>query len=105
MVTWNSKFVSFLSNCNCVIVSNEAQFQRFNQLMKSVGLNFRFKNYWELLDLAKKNGYLINKESVVIEYNNSKGFCLGWKNEKEAFDWYGVSPFTIYEIVDEIEGG
>lgn len=100
MVTWNSKFVTFLSNGNTVKISGIRQFKSFNALLKKIGLNL-FKNdeedFWRFVELGTYS------PSFLVEYNNAKGIYVGWKSEEESEAWFGIKPYTVPEILEEIK--
>lgn len=103
MISWDSKLVTFLSNGNTVKISGIRQFKSFNSLLKKIGLNL-FKNdeedFWRLVNDYKLEGTSL---SFLVEYNNAKGIRVGWKSEEESESWFGIEPFTVPEILEEIK--
>lgn len=94
LVTWDSKLVDFLSNCNTVIIRNRKEFDKFTAKMKVVGLD-----PYHLQRAINIYGELL------VEYNNSKGFTF-WNCDKmlsdaieDSYKWYGVEPFNLEEII------
>ena len=94
LVTWDSKLIDFLSNCNTVIIRNREEFDKFTKLMNKVGLDPHFLERG--LDLEGE---------LLVEYNNNKGFTY-WNCDKmlsdaieDSYKWYGVEPFSLKEIL------
>ena len=94
LVTWDSKLVDFLSNCNTVIIRNKEEFDKFAKKMKMVGLDTHHL----------ERGLELHGE-LLVEYNNNKGFTY-WNCGKmlsdaidESYKWYGVEPFDLKDIL------
>ena len=94
LVTWDSKLIDFLSNCNTVIIRNREEFEVFTKLMNKVGLDPHFLKWG--MDLQGE---------LLVEYHNNKGFTY-WNCDKmlsdaieDSYDWYGVEPFNLEEIL------
>ena len=110
MVSWNSKLVNFLSNYNCVIINGIKEFISFNALLKKIGLNlFENRDFYEMIyevqGYAKNHNqeYTIGYNSLIVEYNNGKGLCLGWSSIKQCKDWFEQEPYSVKEILKEIK--
>lgn len=94
LVTWDSKLVDFLSNCNTVIIKNKEEFDKFAAKMKVVGL-----------DPCHLQSVINIYGELLVEYNNNKGFTF-WNCDKmlsdaieESYKWYGIEPFDLEEIL------
>ena len=91
--TWNSNLVTFLSHENTVIVHPE-ELTEFIQLMAKVGLD------------ASSLRRVVNREPLIVEYDNSKGFTY-WNEDwvslqqtiNNSVEWFGIEPFTLEEIM------
>lgn len=106
MVNWNSKFVNFLMDNNCVIINGVKEFNSFNSLLKKVGLDlFKDEHYWAICDRIRRHcgsEYKLGINTLIVEYNNGNGLCLGWNSIEEAEKWYEQKPYTVKEILEEI---
>ena len=91
--TWNSNLVTFLAHGNTVIVHPE-ELTEFIQLMAKVGLD------------ASSLRKVTNREPLIVEYDNSKGFTY-WNEARvslqqtinNSVEWFGIEPFTLEEIM------
>ena len=98
-VTWDSKLIDFLSDCNTVLVK-KSDIDLFINKMWTVGLDAR-----RLKTQSEIHGDLL------VEYNNSKGFTYwNYPNQynlegtiekaiEESTKWYGIKPLKLTEIL------
>lgn len=107
MVDWNSKLVSFLSDNNCVIIRGVKEFISFNSLLKKCGLDlFHDEHFYSVCDRVRRycgNDYKLGINTLIVEYNNGKGLCLGWNSIESAKAWYEQEPYTVKEILEEVK--
>ena len=99
MNRYTNKWVEFLNNANTIKISGERDFKSFNSLCKKVGLDFPYTDYWSLLHLADINHCAINYITILVEYNYSKGFSIGWHSIEESEKWFEQKPFIVKELL------
>lgn len=94
MVTYNSKFVTFLNGENTIKFESEEELNEFDTVMNFIGVNIQRK----YLHIYPEHGY------VLIEYNNAKGIAI-WNEGrnrdnpiKKSTEWYGMAPYTWKEV-------
>lgn len=105
--TYQSKFVTFLSHGNTVLIRNEEEFFKLVEKMRSVGIAlFSGYSYDALLKLAKDNserhGHHYDIDGVLVEFENGRGAAIGWKSIEESEDWFGEKPFSWGEVAEEL---
>lgn len=105
--TYQSKFITFLSHGNTILIRGEQEFTRLVGKMRSVGIElFKGYSYESLLQLAKDNskrhGYHYDMDGVLVEFENGRGAAIGWKSIEESEDWFGEKPFTWDEVAEEL---
>ena len=93
MKQYDSNFITFLSNYNAVVIKTSEEWFDFLNLMKTVGL--QMNKYFDSFEKAKS---VHNKDYVVIEYNNAKGFCF-YEDIQKSTEWFGVEPFNLSDIM------
>lgn len=99
MNRYTNNWVRFLNNTNTIIINGERDFKSFNSLCKKVGLDFPYTDYWSLLHIAQINHCVIGYGSVLVEYNCSKGFTIGYKSIEESEKWFEQKPFKIKDLL------
>ncbi len=109
MKDWNSNIVSVLANYNVVEIKDQKEFDAFKEICHRIGLD-PFKNedfdksayYAAKYDAQHKRTY---SETPIyyVEYRNDKGFGF-YRDTKTALeDWYGIAPFSIDELLEEVK--
>ena len=109
MKDWDSKIVSVLANYNVVEIKDQNELNSFKEICNRIGLE-PFKNddfnklahYTAKYDSQHKRTY---SEPPIhyVEYRNDKGFGF-YRDTKSALeDWYGIAPFSIDELLEEIK--
>lgn len=104
MKNFEFKFVNFLANNNTIKVTNEEEFDKFVKILEHLNMKgilgkeqyYNFDN-WQIL--ARINNRDVNM--FLFEYNNYKGLTWG-DNEKDSISWYGMEPYTVDEILEEL---
>ena len=109
MKDWNSNIVSVLSGANVVIIKTAADLKAFKDICARIGLD-AFKKE-KLIDLQasvqrwnrQHNKHFSENAVYYACYQNGKGFGF-WQDEVENLvDWYGIEPFSMEELLAEIE--
>lgn len=101
MSKYTNKFIEFLNHTNTIAISSAQDLISFKSLIKKVGLSFDY-DYEKLTYLARKNNFLIRHDTVLVEYNYYKGFCLGWKSIEQSKEWFEQEPYTMKEIKESM---
>lgn len=99
---YTNKFVQFLANGNTIKVSGMSDFKSLNTMIKKVGLELPWKDYWELYSIAQNNNCVIGN-SILVEYQSSKGFAIGWKSIDQSKEWFGLLPWGVKEVKQDME--
>lgn len=101
---YTNKFVQFLSNSNTIQVANERDYNDLQTLTQRVNLDlWQDLDYTGLKKLAKFNNCLIDGHIILIEYSAHKGFTFGYGSLKDSEEWYGMEPWTMDEIREELD--
>ena len=106
--TYDSKFVDFLTGHNVVEINSQLELTQLRNICASIGLSMFAKE--PLVDLMEdiwRNEHRLGKSFiteplVVVEYNNSKGFCIYRETKEKLVDWFGSSPITIDTLCKEL---
>ena len=108
MKTWNSNIVSVLSGANAVIIKTAEDLKAFKDICARIGLD-AFKKE-KLIDLQasvqrwnrQHNKHFSENAVYYACYENGKGFGF-WQDEVENLvDWYGIAPFSMDELLEEV---
>lgn len=108
MKDWDSKIVSVLANYNVVEVKDQKELDAFKEICNRIGLD-PFKNddfdklvyYAAKYDAQHRRTYS-EPPICYVEYRNDKGFGF-YRDTKAALEeWYGIAPFSIDELLEEI---
>lgn len=109
MKDWNSKIVSVLSGANAVIIKSAGDLKAFKDICARIGLDaFKKEKFIDLQASVQRWNRQHNKhfsESAVYYacYQNHKGFGF-WQDEvQNLVDWYGIDPFSIDELLEEVK--
>ena len=106
-----NKFEDWLNEGNTIAVASSKDFDEMRKLCEARKIMFfdsafwhkpskpRKANYFDLCELAKNNGCLINGGIVLVEYKKNNGLTIGYKSLKDSSDWYGKNPYTVDEIL------
>lgn len=106
--TYQSKFITFLSHGNTIIIKNDLEFAELLIKMRRVGIElFKGYSYDTLLQHAKSNierhGCDYSIDGVIVEFENGRGAAIGWRSVEESENWFGEKPFTWKEIAEELD--
>ncbi len=109
MKEWNSKIVSVLSGANVVIIKTAEDLKAFKDICTRIGLDaFKKEKLIDLQAMVQRwnrqhNKHFSEKAIYYACYQNDKGFGF-WQDEVDNLvDWYGIEPFSIDELLKEIE--
>ena len=102
MSNYTNKFIAFLNNTNTIAISSSKDLISFKSLIKKVGLSFDYE-YYQLINLASRNNFLIGYGTILVEYNYYKGFCLGWESIEQSKKWFEQEPYTMSEIRSDLK--
>ena len=98
MGNYTNKWIEFLNGANTIAIRGDKDFTSYKALCKKVGLRPITEWYWDLLDLATKNGCAINYSTILVEYQPYKGFAIGYKSFADSEKWYEQKPWTMEEV-------
>ena len=105
----DSKIVSVLANYNVVEIKDQNELNSFKEICNRIGLE-PFKNddvdklvhYAVKYDAQHKRAYS-EQPVYYVEYRNDKGFGF-YRDTKSALEsWYGIAPFSIDELLEELK--
>ena len=109
MKDWNSKIVSVLANYGVVEVKDQKELDAFKEICHKIGLEPFKKDDFDKLtyDTARYDAQHRRTYSeqpiYYVEYRNDKGFGF-YRDTKTALeDWYGIAPFSIDELLEEVK--
>lgn len=109
MKDWDSKIVSVLANYGVVEIKSQKELDKFKEICNRIGLD-PFKNdafdklahYAAKYDSQHKRTYS-EQPICYVAYRNDKGFCF-YRDTKSALEsWYGIAPFSMEELVEEVK--
>ena len=109
MKDWDSKIVSVLANYNVVEIKDQNELNSFKEICNRIGLE-PFKNE-TLADLQasvqrwnKQHNKHFSATAIYYAcYQNHKGFGF-WQDEVQNLeDWYGIAPFSMEDLLEEIK--
>ena len=104
MSRYTNKWVEFLNGSNTIRIGGEKDFKSFNSLCKKVGLDSGFSDYYDLFHIAQINHCTIGL-SVLVEYQQGKGFSIGYKSFEQSEKWFGQKPYNMTEVLHSVVGG
>jgi len=109
MKTYDSKLVDILANNNVLIIKDNVDLIAFRNILIKIGLDaFPKQTFVDLVADVKRwnrqhNKTYSNESVYYIEYRNDKGFGF-WQDEiQNLVDWYGITPFSMEELLKEIK--
>ena len=109
MKDWDSKIVSVLANYNVVEIKDQKELDSFKEICKRIGLtpfskdNFDKLTYYAAKYDAQHKRTYSEQPIFYVEYRNDKGFGF-YRDTKTALkDWYGIAPFSMDELLEEIK--
>lgn len=109
MKDWNSKIVSVLANYGVVEIKDQKDLDAFKELCHKIGLDpFKKDDFDKLVyytakyDAQHRRTYT-EPPVYYVEYRNDKGFGFYRDTVTYITDWFGIAPFSVEELLEEIK--
>ena len=104
-----NKLSEFVRGYNTVLISNEKEFKKMVEAVKSLSDNGKpfgpIKSYKQLVSLAKLNGerrnenWLINNKGVLVEFDEKNMLNFGYTMESSKL-WFEKEPYKFKEVFE-----
>ena len=109
MKDWNSKIVSVLANYGVVEIKDQKDLDAFKEICHKIGLepfkkdDFDKLTYYAAKYDAQHRRTYTEPPVYYVEYRNDKGFGFYRDTVTYITDWFGIAPFSINELLEEIK--
>jgi hypothetical protein len=109
MKDWNSKIVGVLANYNVVEIKDQKELDIFRGICNKIGLDpFKKEKFDELVYYAAKydaqHRRTYSEQPIFyVEYRNDKGFGFYRDTKSSLENWYGIAPFSMDELLEEVK--